>query len=110
MDDNFRGLLPRFCYFVITSCSYSVAGGKPIRKIQDDRAMIFSKGILSTHADIVGLVYRLKCRREFWVMYPVIYLLKTSGAGRLGLFSNFPAFSPLWLNNDSLKKHHYPCG
>lgn len=28
--------------------------------------MIFSKGILSTHAEIVGLVYRLKRRREFW--------------------------------------------
>lgn len=65
-DDNFRGFLPRFCYFVITSCSYSVAGGKPVRKIQDDGTMIFSKGILSTHADIVGLVYRLKRRREFW--------------------------------------------
>lgn len=65
-DDIFRGLLPRFCYFVITSCSHLMAGGKPIRKIQGDRVMIFSKGILSTHAEIVGLVYRLKCRREFW--------------------------------------------
>lgn len=43
-------------------------------------------------------------------MYRVIYLPKTSGTGRLGLSSNFPALSPLWVNNDSLKKHYYPQG